>query len=261
MKAGWSETLTLVGVVALVAAVTVLQGAWTDRWKDRSVSAELGRASEILERVFPETFGTWEIERELEADPKELERAGAVGHVSRLYRNARTKARVSAFMVCATPHDASGHTPDRCYPGAGFEIGETEHRQTIPLTDGRSAEAFTGTFRKTGQTLRIFWTYGVRDDEATGVNPPNERRWIAPQIARIALAGQASVYKLYAIVDETRLSNAQAMVECEDFLSNLLPALDAAVASATSRPREPDPVTPADGQPAEAKPAETAVRD
>jgi hypothetical protein len=51
------------------------------------------------------------------------------------------------------------------------------------------------------------------------------------------------------------------MVECEDFISNLLPAFDEAVASATSGPRESDPGTPADRQPAEAKPAETAARD
>ncbi|MFM8734102.1 MAG: exosortase-associated EpsI family protein [Pirellulales bacterium] len=233
MKANGSW-LALAGAAALVAGVTALQGSWTDRWKDRkSVSRELQAAATLMETVFPTSFGDWELERDLESDPKELERAGAVGHVSRLYRNARTKARVSAFVVCARPHDASGHTPDRCYPGAGFEIGQSEHRQAVTLANGRSAEAFTGTFRKRGQTLRIFWTYGTRDAasvKAEQVAVP--RSWIAPQIARLALANEPAVYKLYAIVDETRITDAQAMVECEDFLANLLPALDAALAAA-----------------------------
>jgi hypothetical protein len=206
----------LIGV-ALVAGATVLQGMWTDRWSGRNVAADLQQAAQVLEQKFPERFGGWEFVQELPSDPKQLERAGAVGHISRLFVNKESGAKVSAFIVCATPHDASGHTPDRCYPGAGFEIAEAEHRQSIPLADGRTAETFTGTFRKTGQTLRVFWTYGV------------DGRWIAPQIARIELAGTSAVYKLYAIIDETRLAGGQAPVVCADFLSALLPAFDAAV--------------------------------
>jgi hypothetical protein len=214
---GWA---TLAAAVALVAAVTVLQGLWTDRWGNRDVSGALKRDAAILERVFPERFGDWEFEQELASDPKELERAGAVGHIARQYRNVRTKSRVSVFIVCATPHDASGHTPDRCYPGAGFEVGESEHRQTVPLSDGRKAETFTGTFRKLGQTLRVVWTYGI------------DKGWVAPQIARIELAGTDAVYKLYAIIDETRIKGSQSVQECVDFLAALLPVLDQAVAAA-----------------------------
>lgn len=246
MKSSWTGIATAAGAALLVLMVTVAQGVLTERWKDKSVSKELEAASRMLEDKFPEKFGNWELERELESDPKELERAGAIGHISRLYRNTRTKARLSAFVVCARPHDASGHTPDRCYPGAGFEIGEAEHRQKIPLSDGREAETFTGTFRKTGTTLRIFWTYGIRaDDRIEQEDVAAPRTWIAPQIARIALVGEPAVYKLYAIVDETRLSGSQAMVEAEDFIANLLPALDAAVA---------------EDQPVEAAPAETAAQ-
>ncbi len=242
---GESSRLALLAAVAaagLVAIGTLVQGIWTDRWGDKNVAVALQRNAAILERVFPERFGDWEFEKSLESDPKELERAGAVGHVSRLYRNVRTKGRVSAFVVCATPHDASGHTPDRCYPGAGFEVGESEHRQTVPLADGRQAEAYTGTFRKQGQTLRVFWTYGI------------DGKWIAPQIARIELAGAEAVYKLYAIMDETRIKS-QSIPECVDFIGALLPALDRAVSEARG-PGEPaaDPVAaPAEPPPADGR--------
>jgi hypothetical protein len=249
MKSTTSGMLTLAGVAALVLGVTVAQGFLTERWKDKTVTKDLQEAARLLEEQFPKSFGGWELERDLEADPKELERAGAVGHVSRLYRNTRSKARVSAFVVCARPHDASGHTPDRCYPGAGFEIGEAEHRQKISLADGREIEAFTGTFRKTGQTLRIFWTYGIRAEDAIDQeNIAAPRTWIAPQIARIALVHEPAVYKLYAIVDETRLTGAQAIVECEDFISQLLPALEQGIQSAGSGAVEGDaPAAPSDG--------------
>ena len=213
-----SGLIAVVAAVLIVVGVTALQGMWTDRWSGRNVAADLKQAADRLENGFPKTFGGWEFVQELPSDPRQLELAGAVGHISRLFANKETGAKVSVFIVCATPHDASGHTPDRCYPGAGFEIAEAEHRQSIPLEDGRTAETFTGTFRKTGQTLRVFWTYGV------------DGRWIAPQIARIELAGTSAVYKLYAIIDETSLPQGTGERICMEFLGELVPELNRAFA-------------------------------
>jgi len=228
MKTSGAGLAAAIAAIVMVVGVTVVQGTWTERWGRQHDVAGLERAARLLERAFPKNFGDWGYEKELESDPKELERAGAVGHVSRVYRSGKSKAPISAFVVCATPHDASGHTPDRCYPGAGFTIGEPEHRETIPLEGGGAAETFTGTFVKADHALRVFWTYGVLEDSppAASDGAATARRWIAPGIARIALNGQPSVYKLYAIADQTRLTSAQAMVECKDFLAKLLPALN-----------------------------------
>ena len=207
--------VTVIAAAVLVCGATYLHGRMTERWTGRNVAAELQQAARRLERHFPVRGGEWEAAEELESNPEELERAGAVGHVSRAYINAKSKARLSAFVVCATPHDASGHTPDRCYPGAGFEIAETEHRMTVPLADGSNAEVFTGTFRKSGQTLRVFWTYGV------------DGRWVAPQIARIELASAKAVYKAYVIIDETPLPPGVGSKVCADFMSVILAQFDA----------------------------------
>lgn len=248
MKLSGTHLAMLAVAALLVVGATVVQGRWTERWTPVSREA-VTQAAKLLEEQFPEQFGEWEMERELESDPKELEAAGAVGHISRLYRNNRSKARVSAFVVCALPYDASAHTPDRCYPGAGFTIGESEHRVKVDLGEGRAAEAFTGTFVKQGQTLRLFWTYGVPGD-ADGT----KLDWTAPQLARIALAGEPAVYKLYAIADQTRIGTSQSMVECENFIAQLVPALDAALAGGDNPAGgvvpEPSPGPGADGQPA-----------
>jgi hypothetical protein len=211
----------------IVVATTYLHGRMTDRWTGRNVTAELRRSATLLTNHFPREAGEWRADDEIAADPKELERAGAVGYVSRSYKHASADVPpVAAFVVCATPHEASGHTPDRCYPGAGFEIGETEHRETIKLADGRRAEAFSGTFRKSGQTLRVFWTYGVNG------------AWVAPQIARIELADAAAVHKLYVIVDETELPAGVGARACVDFLQQALPTFDAAIERSGSEDAE-----------------------
>ena len=251
MKNSSLHLAVLAAAVVMLAGVTLVQGKWSERWRKTS-REDVERAAVLLEERFPEEFGDWRSERELPGDPKELKAAGAVGHVSRLYRNDKSKARISTFVVCALPYDASAHTPDRCYPGAGFEVGESEHRVSVDLGGGRVAEVFTGTFVKSDQTLRIFWTYGI-----PGETPDSGLEWVAPQIARIALAGEPAVYKLYAIADQTRIGPSQSMVECESFIAQLVPALDAALAAGD--PSAASPSLPADE--AEAPTTDSAAID
>jgi hypothetical protein len=247
MKPSGIGLLPVVLAVVLLVAATVVQGVLTDRWASGDVAEELVKAAASLQQNFPQSFGDWEAEKDLETDSRQMDRAGAVGHISRLYRNKTTGAQISTFVVCATPHDASGHTPDRCYPGAGFEIAEQEHRQSVPLADGRVAETFTGTFSKKDQTLRIFWTYGV------------DGEWVAPQIARIELAGKPAVNKLYAIVDETGDSDGRGMAACVDFLAELLPAFDQqVVAAAAAAPQAEAPAENAEAA-TEASESESAA--
>lgn len=201
----------------LILLATLVQGQWTDRWSGVDVSEALARGGQRLEEQFPRSCGDWEAVNDLTPDPRGLERAGAIGHVSRLYRHRGTGRLATVFAVCATPHDASGHTPDRCYPGAGFQAEEAESRRSVTLADGRTADVFTGTFAKAGQTLRIFWTYG------------GDGRWIAPPIARLGLAGRPLVYKLYVIIDATAVGAAEATATGEAFVAELLLAVDRAV--------------------------------
>ena len=217
MKIFSPGSLTTIAAVCMVVGTTYLHGRMTDRWAGTYVAADLRQAAARLEEYFPSRCGDWEVAEELESSPEELRRAGAVGHVSRSYINTKSKAQLSVFVVCATPHNASGHTPDRCYPGAGFEIAETEHRQTVTLADGRKADVFTGTFRKAGQTLRVLWTYGIEDT------------WVAPQIARIELANARAVYKVYVIIDESTLPPGVGGKVCADFLAVVLSDFDAAL--------------------------------
>jgi hypothetical protein len=111
-----SKTGLLTGAAAtlLVVAVTLVQGIWTERWTKQADDTALRHSAELLERDFPRAFGEWRFLQDMETSPEELARAGAVGSIARVFSHAVNKTAVSAFVVCATPHDASGHTPDRC---------------------------------------------------------------------------------------------------------------------------------------------------
>lgn len=224
------QWVTVILGMAAVVGVTLLQGRMTDRWTGKNVSEELRLFSEKLEQGFPKEFGPWKMDAETEADPLQLKAAGAVGHVSREYRHADTGVRVGVFVVCATPSDASGHTPDRCYPNAGFEAAEQEHREMIPLEAGGKAEAFSGSFKKPGETLRILWTYAALDDKKSPDGGEESRiRWMAPQIARIELANFPSVYKIYALINETAMTRGEGTRTGVQFLADLIPEFDRVV--------------------------------
>lgn len=202
-------------VVALgvIGGSTLIHGRMTERWGGRNLSAELVAAARRLEGEFPDDLGDWKLNETLTMDERLLKKAGAVGHVWRSYKREGSGAVVSTFVVCATPHDASGHTPDRCFPGAGFEVGETEHRSTVRASQSSSGEIFSGTFRKSGQTIRVFWTYHV------------SKGWVAPQIARIELAAEPVVMKLYVIIEESSLPEGMGDRLGREFLEDLLPVL------------------------------------
>lgn len=207
---GW---IVAVIALAIIGGTTLIHGRMTERWGGRDVSAELASAARRLEDGFPDDLGDWKLNETLTMDERLLKKAGAVGHVWRSYKREGSGAVVSTFVVCATPHDASGHTPDRCFPGAGFEVGETEHRSKVRSSQTSAAEIFSGTFRKAGQVIRVFWTYHV------------SKGWVAPQIARIELASEPVVIKLYVIVEESSLPAGMGDRLGREFLEELLPVL------------------------------------
>jgi hypothetical protein len=51
-------------------------------------------------------------------------------------------------------------------------------------------------------------------------------KWIAPQIARIELANNPSVFKIYAIIDETAMPRGEGSRTGLQFLSDLIPEFD-----------------------------------
>ncbi|MFZ4731556.1 MAG: hypothetical protein ACOYK7_03340, partial [Pirellulales bacterium] len=72
---------------AVVVLVTAVQGLWTERWSNRDIAGELKTSAEILEEVFPTEVGPWRYVDVVESAAEQLEAAGAVGHVARLYQH------------------------------------------------------------------------------------------------------------------------------------------------------------------------------
>jgi len=222
----WRGMVPFSAALVLIVLLAVVQGRWSDRWGDPGADA---RKVAVRLQDIPLNVGNWE-GSDSEADLRELEAAGAVGHVTRVYRNKVTGTAVSLYLICGHSRDISVHTPDRCYPAAGFE--KLARPSEFKLTDaGAAAEFQTTTFRKEEtegiRHVRVFWTWS------------EDGQWTAPTAARRAFAGVPALFKLYFIGNADRAGRPLEETAPISFAREALPVINDALFSAP-----PDAETP-----------------
>ena len=200
-------------VIAFTAVLTagLVPGLWAGRWGS---SAALDAIPERLAAV-PAVVGQW-TGRDAEVAPHELSATEANGILRRRFVNARTGAVVSLLVVAGRPGPVSVHTPDICFPGAGFtEMGSA---QRLDLSGGDQMKAFR--FQKTNTApvyLRVLCGWS-----ATGT-------WSVPDNPRWEFARSPVLYKLYVVHELARPDEPLDDDPAVGFLRELLPSLRAAI--------------------------------
>jgi hypothetical protein len=207
-----TSTIRIVAAVALIVGAGLVHGKWAGRWGTPAELAELARRVDAL----PLVIGDWKGEAfELPAGDRAM--AGAVACLSRRYTNPGRGVSLSVLLVGGLPGRISTHTPEACYPGAGYSLGSPTQFVYAYGPEKRQAEFRAALATRGGtspSTLRIFWGWNA----ASGWSAPDEPRW--------AFGPSSALCKLY-VVRET----AGAVVEprddpCTDFLGVFLPELD-----------------------------------
>jgi Protein of unknown function (DUF3485) len=170
--------------LAIIVSAGITQGLWSGRW---SGSDALERRASEIARI-PIAVGEWK-GQDLPLDRRTQEAAGIEGYVIRRYVNRRGEG-VTALLVCGRPGPISAHTPEVCYPGAGFE--ETAPKVRLPVGVGSNPDEFWaadfGHEEAASQTnLRIFYSWST------------DGTWMASESPRMGFAGEPVLYKLYVI--------------------------------------------------------------
>jgi EpsI family protein len=230
--------------VVIMIAAGALQGKWSERW---GTFPELQIFSEQLDKI-PLQIGEWKGADQEKSDERTLKIAGAEGELVRTYRNAHNE-EVRISIICARLQDIFYHTPDRCYPAAGFEMQGEPHAEVIDCPGDVSAEFFTTSFLKseaTGtHTERGFWSWS------------GDGQWVAPKNPKLKFAGQQhALYKLYVFASEPSGKKKTTDRDfARDFIRAFIPALEkslrpAMVESGRLKPaaQEATPVEPAEAK-------------
>ena len=203
------KTAILASVIcALLVAVGVVHGVWSERWSD---GADLDEAVARLEHM-PLNVGDWEGKR---TDHVNDPRSGLAGSVTFRFRHVKSGKAVTVFLACGRPGPVSVHTPDVCYAGAGFEV-ERIATFTSPRLAGQTF--FTSRLvrkRTTEQSAqRIFWAWHGTDGWEVSDNP------------RVSFAGRGALYKMYVIREIIGPSDSLENDPCVELMEVLLPALE-----------------------------------
>jgi hypothetical protein len=203
--------------LVLVVGAGLVQGAWTNRWRP---SAELNALISKFDSV-PSVIGDWH-GKHFEVAPRERAMAGAVACLSRRYSNPSRGISVSVLLLGGLPGNISAHTPDVCYPGAGYTLNTpaTFDYRAGPdktLAGFRTALATRG--RASPSILRIFWSWNA------------SKGWVAPDEPRWKFASEPALCKLYVVRETGGAVVDPGSDPCNDFLSVFLPELDRLVFS------------------------------
>jgi hypothetical protein len=218
----------------LLVGLTFAEAQFSDRWAESNVSPEefAARFAKV-----PMEIGDWKGEDQPVLDAV-LKKTGAVGYVSRAYRNQKTGQEVTLWLIVGHARDICRHTPDVCYPSSGFHKQSQENsHHSIPVEGlEEPAEFFTNSFiREDSQQralMRVFWTWYKPDE--TG-----EVKWQAPEYFRFVFGNSRALYKMYFSAPMTSPTQTADQSPCIEFAQEFLPLADEALSDAPAAQESP----------------------
>jgi hypothetical protein len=234
------------GVLTIVV-LTFFQIRMTDRFADTNVTTV--QRAELLQNI-PKTIGNW-IGEDMAVDETVRDTAGAIGAISRVYRNVRTGETVDLWLIVGHGRAISAHTPNICYRASGFEMRAAESSLYPMVFEGQPEAPFlTNTFFKedvTGRRLvRVFWSWYNADED----KDPTTVEWEAPTNSRWYFGNTRALYKMYFTSEMRDPTETAEQSSCLRFASEFMPVVNKALA-----------VVYGDAEPAKAADTEAAATD
>jgi hypothetical protein len=191
-----------------------MHGQQTGRWGE---SDELSQAVERIAHIKME-LGEWNGQSS-EIDARQLKIGEIAGYASRTYTNRKNGDQVGVLLICGRPGPVSVHTPDVCYQGAGYTMGQ-QVPQALSGIPGQQPEFWSAQFTKEPgpQVLHILWSWS------------NGGRWQAPDHPRFTFYRSKYLYKLYIIRSNPPHDDVLVDEATNAFLREFLSELKAALA-------------------------------
>jgi hypothetical protein len=172
--------------IAMILAAGWAHGHWTHRWT--IIPAVQALAAKVGE--LPAEADEWSATSE-PLDPRELRAAGGEVALQRSYR-APGAPPAEVFLIAGRAASVSSHTPEVCYPGAGFLLGPI--RRVVIGGGGAGPEpsefaTAVATRKEPGkdESIRLYWAWN------------DGRGWRAPSDPRVAFLSAPALCKLYLI--------------------------------------------------------------
>jgi hypothetical protein len=218
-KATWAR-------LAIVAAILAASGGarlWQEQRVERAL--ELGRSSPFPLAGLPMKIGSWE-GHSATMDPRIVRITGSTDLVARRYVDRQTGVGLDVIVLYGPMSDVLFHTPEVCYPSAGFEAmpGVVERPIAIekpsPLTVPFRSLAFTK-----GEG-------GLADSQEAYYSLRYDGRWTTQLTSPKALRRISGMYKVQVSRRISGRERRDVDNPCEPFLAALVGEIETRIAKA-----------------------------
>ena len=228
---GWS-----VWIWASVACVILGLSGFVRVWQDRRFATVEGQnlACPFQLNALPKTLGDdWVLEDGIEKmlDPKIAKVAGCSDSLIRTYRNATTGVSVTALVLFGPGKALVGHTPEVCYPAAGYHNVSDSSLRFVDAGMKDAIEFRSGVFSRDqdNQHWREEVYYSFRHGDHW--SPDAQRYWKNfrhhPSMLKVQVQRPVSQEEDRAVDNPT-----------EQFLALLLPEIERRLAMTSPRPQK-----------------------
>lgn len=223
---------------AWMAVTCLLLGAfggfrlWRE-WQFRSLATRSATAPFHLADL-PRTIGTWQGSEspENQLDPEVARFAGASEHIVRGFFDEKSGERVSALVLYGLATSVYLHTPEICYPSAGFQLskGPQEYKVDVP------GLKFPLRFRWAIYSKRIA---GVMRYEESYYSFRHDGEWLPDTSDRWkTFRYRPGMFKIQISHPVTNLSESGENGPCVDLLKELARQIEAQLQPGASSPGE-----------------------
>ena len=194
-KSEGESRLRVVPVVVafiVILAFGVLDAIATGRYEQADSTLR-----EAMDAV-PTTVGEWsgtEVEQNSETFPDEFRGQS----ILRRYAD-REGHNVLVFLnVRARGPQVAAHSPESCYPGAGFKVSWGPEKKQFEIGPNKHeflSACFSKTSRADPEHVKVYWSWS------------GDGLWQTPEKPRVAFAKYRNLYKLYVIRQLTKAPSA-----------------------------------------------------
>jgi hypothetical protein len=171
-----ASPLKWMAVTCTLLAISGGSRAWRD-WQFTAHSDEQSTSPFALSEI-PNVLGDWSMVpgSATTLDPETAQIAGSSDHIIRHYTRSKSGETVSILVLYGLATRVFGHTPEACYPSAGFAVERpmTEHKLTSPGSP-KSATYSAGVYSNQKQATISEVVYSFR--HAGEWTPEAASRW------------------------------------------------------------------------------------
>jgi hypothetical protein len=205
----------------IVLVVSSLVGDVLTRSNANGVDRERQlQAATAAIRNLPATIGPWRSVPSESLSETTLRILQCRAHASLSFVNDETGERVSVALMAGPAGPMIAHTPEACYESRSFDLAEAPRAESLSSSGGATDTFERVTFRpKSGGPAlqRIYHAWRK-----------SQGRWEAPRNPRLALGGEAMLFKLQlaASVPDRPADDPAGSDACRHLLEALIPVLD-----------------------------------